>query len=166
MNEAKTLKRKCLENADCTIARSLEVIGDWWSILILREAFLGYRRFGEFQSRLGMARNILSARLRKLVAHGILEQVPASDGSAYQEYALTEKARGLELVLMALQQWGNEYLLKPGEQKGSVVHGPSGQNLQPLELRKEDGETVCFSQLEFRKAGLDCASSKEKDSRS
>jgi len=75
------------------VARSLDAIGDWWSLLIVRNAFSGQRRFGEFQKSLGMAKNILTVRLRKLVGCGILEIVPASDGSAYQEYVLTKKGR-------------------------------------------------------------------------
>ena len=71
-----------------------DAIGDGWSLLIVRDAFDGLRRFGEFQKNLGMAKNILSDRLRTLTAHGILEAAPASDGSAYQEYVLTEKGRG------------------------------------------------------------------------
>src|SRR5215210_3483330 len=91
-----TMKRKCLEKAECAVARALDTIGDWWSLLIIRDAFFGKRRFGEFQKSLGTARNILTARLRKLVDRGVLETVPASDGSAYQEYVLTEKGRGLD----------------------------------------------------------------------
>lgn len=76
------MKRKSLEDAQCPVARTLDVIGDWWSLLIVRDAFDGVRRFSEFQKGLGMAKNILSTRLRTLVAHGVLETVPASDGSA------------------------------------------------------------------------------------
>src|SRR5260370_24480676 len=106
------MKRKSLDMAKCPIARTLDVIGDWWSLLIVRDAFLGKRRFGEFQTSLGLAKNILCVRLRKLVAHGLLEVVPASDGSAYPEYALTEKRRGLYIVLVALRQWGERGLFE------------------------------------------------------
>ncbi|MFY0584103.1 winged helix-turn-helix transcriptional regulator [Cystobacter fuscus] len=108
------MKRTSLESARCPIARSLDVIGDWWSLLIIRDAVLGKRRFGEFQKSLGPAKNILAARLRTLVGHGILEMAPASDGSAYQEYVLTEKGRGLFHVLVALRQWGDTYCFEPG----------------------------------------------------
>src|SRR4051812_7447194 len=96
------MKRTSLKGASCPIARSLDVVGDWWSLLLVRDAFLGKRRFGEFQKHLGLAKNILSARLQALVEQGIFQLVPASDGSAYQEYALTEKGRGLFPVLVAL----------------------------------------------------------------
>src|SRR5580700_10836952 len=80
------MKRKCFDNSTCPIARTLDVIGDWWSLLIVRDAFLGKRRFCEFQKSLGLAKNILCVRLQKLVSHGVLTTGPASDGSAYQEY--------------------------------------------------------------------------------
>ena len=74
------VKRTSLADADCPIARALDVIGDWWSLLIVRDALLGRRRFGEFQKSLGLAKNILTTRLRTLVDRGLLELAPASDG--------------------------------------------------------------------------------------
>ena len=103
------MKRTSFAGDGCPIARSLDVIGDWWSLLIIRDALLGCRRFGEFQKNLGLARNILAARLRLLVGEGILETAPASDGSAYQEYVLTEKGRGVFPILVALRQWSEEF---------------------------------------------------------
>ena len=70
------VKRTSFENDDCPIARSLDAIGDWWSLLIIRDAMLGIRRFGEFQKKLGLAKNILTVRLRALVDHGILRRPP------------------------------------------------------------------------------------------
>ncbi|MDR2328643.1 MAG: helix-turn-helix transcriptional regulator, partial [Comamonas sp.] len=86
----------------CPVARALDAIGDRWSLLIVRDAFDGVQRFGDLQRNLGMARNILSDRLRKLVDAGVLQTQPASDGSAYQEYALTAKGLGLFPVVVAL----------------------------------------------------------------
>src|SRR3954453_6895668 len=100
------MNRKSLEHDVCPVARSLEAAGDAWSMLIVRDAFAGKKRFGEFQRSLGVAKNILTVRLRKLVGLGVLEQAAAADGSAYHEYVLTEKGRGLFLVLVALGQWG------------------------------------------------------------
>src|SRR5580698_3881841 len=107
------MKRRNLCESTCPVARSLDVIGDWWSLLIIRDAFLGARRFGEFQKSLGLARNILTVRLRALVKHGILKTAPASDGSAYQEYVLTPKGRGVFPVLVALRQWSEEFSFSP-----------------------------------------------------
>ncbi len=88
------MKRTSLENDECPVARSLDALGDWWSLLIIRDALVGIRRFNEFQKSIGLAKNILTARLRTLVDRGILKTAPASDGSAYQEYVLTPKGRG------------------------------------------------------------------------
>jgi DNA-binding HxlR family transcriptional regulator len=126
------MKRTSFATHACPVARSVEAVGDWWALLIVRDAFAGKKRFGEFQRSLGVAKNILTVRLKKLVDNGVLERVPASDGSAYQEYALTEKGRGLLLVIAALGQWscaGSEFELVD-RKKGKPV---------TLELRSEDG---------------------------
>src|SRR3982074_2021607 len=109
------VKRTSFEKAECPVARSLDSLGDWWSLLIIRDALLGISRFSEFQKNIGLARNILTVRLRALVEHGILRTVPASDGSAYQEYVLTPKGRGVFPVLVALRQWSEEF---SGERDG------------------------------------------------
>src|SRR5262249_26085562 len=93
----KPMKRTNVAKDKCPVARSVEAGGDWWSLLIVRDAFIGKKRFGKFQKSLGVAKNILTVRLKKLVADGVLELVSASDGSAFKEYALTEKGRGLLL---------------------------------------------------------------------
>ncbi len=136
------MKRKRLDTENCPIARTLDVIGDWWSLLIVRDAFLGKRRFGEFQTSLGLAKNILCARLRKLVSHGVLDTCPASDGSAYQEYTLTEKGRRLYIVLVALRQWGESCLFEEGELDLLLVDRESGQPVKSLELRSQDGRLL------------------------
>ncbi|QRN95924.1 helix-turn-helix transcriptional regulator [Archangium violaceum] len=144
------MKRTSLESAECPIARALDVIGDWWSLLIIRDALLGKRRFGEFQKSLGLAKNILAARLRTLVNHGILELAPASDGSAYQEYVLTEKGRGLFPVLVALRQWGGAHFFGPGEAIPELVDREHGQPVRTLELRSEDGRLLGPGDTELR----------------
>src|SRR6201995_2980089 len=103
------VKRPSLEHADCPIPRVLVGIGLWWSFLIIRDALFGGRRFGEFQKSLGLAKNILTVRLRALVDQGILKTAPASDGSAYQEYLLTPKGRGVFPILVALRKWSEEF---------------------------------------------------------
>ena len=97
------MRHKSFEDDLCPAARSLDSIGEWWSLLIVRNALFGMRRFSDFQEDLGLAKNILSVRLKKLIARGIMEQVPASDGSAYQEYVLTKKGRELFPVIVALR---------------------------------------------------------------
>ena len=99
-----------MKAADCPVARTLDLVGEWWTLLILRDALAGVTRFSEFQQSLGMAKNILAARLRKLVDNGILELKPASDGSSYQEYVITETGRSLSGIVAALRDWGEKHL--------------------------------------------------------
>jgi DNA-binding HxlR family transcriptional regulator len=136
------VKRTSHKDSLCGVARPLDAIGDWWSLLIVRDAFDGLRRFGEFQKNLGLAKNILSVRLRNLVAHGILDTVPAADGSAYQEYVLTEKGRGLFTLLVALRQWGEEFFFEPGEAHVQLVDKQGGLPVQKLQLRAHDGRAL------------------------
>ncbi|MEC5159976.1 MULTISPECIES: winged helix-turn-helix transcriptional regulator [unclassified Janthinobacterium] len=141
------VKRTCMDNATCPVARSLDAIGDWWSLLIVREAFINVRRFGDFQKRLGLAKNILTTRLRNLVAGGILEMRPASDGSAYQEYVLTEKGRSLVTVMVALRQWGEEYLYEPGEPTTILRDRLNKKPLAKLQVLSEDGRPLGVSDM-------------------
>jgi DNA-binding HxlR family transcriptional regulator len=136
------VKRTSFEAAECPIARSLDAIGDWWSLLIIRDAFLGKRRFGEFQKSLGVAKNILTTRLRTLVDDGILSTVPASDGSAYQDYVLTPKGRGVFPVLVALRQWSEEFDDAPQEIATTLVDREKGRPVRKLELRSQDGRLL------------------------
>jgi DNA-binding HxlR family transcriptional regulator len=104
------VKKTRLSNMPCAIAQSLDVVGEWWSLLVIREAFFGTRRFGDFEARLGIARNILTARLSKLTERGIMRRVPGRDGSKYLEYELTEMGQELGPVLIAISRWGNKWL--------------------------------------------------------
>jgi DNA-binding HxlR family transcriptional regulator len=143
-------KRTRFENADCPVARSMDAIGDPWSMLIIRDAMLGLRRFSEFQKNLGLAKNILTVRLRALVANGILKTEPASDGSAYQEYVLTPKGRGVFPVLVALRQWSEDFAFAPDELSNILVDRESGRRVQKLELRSEDGRLLGAGDTEVK----------------
>ena len=98
------------EGQDCSIARALEVVGERWTLLIVRDAFLGLRRFDQFQESLGIARNVLTDRLNRLVEAGILDRVRYSERPERYEYRLTAKGRDLSIALAGLRQWGDEYL--------------------------------------------------------
>jgi DNA-binding HxlR family transcriptional regulator len=135
------MRRTSFAEAECPIARSLDAIGDWWSLLIIRDASLGKRRFGEFQKSLGAAKNILAARLRTLVEHGILKTAPASDGSAFQEYVLTPKGRGIFPILVALRQWSEEFEPDPAIAT-LLVDREKGRPVRKLELRAQDGRLL------------------------
>ncbi|BDM69856.1 transcriptional regulator [Streptomyces nigrescens] len=134
--------RTRFDDSECPVARSVDAIGDWWSLLIVRDAFDGSRRFGEFQRSLGVAKNILAARLRTLVAGGVLESVPASDGSAYREYVLTPKGKALFPVIVALRQWGEQNFFAPGEPHSQLVDRQKGHRLRALEVLSEDGRRL------------------------
>lgn len=139
------VKRTSFEGDACPVARALEALGDWWSLLIIREALLGVRRFGEFQNKLGMAKNILAVRLRALVDHGILATSPASDGSAYQEYVLTPKGRGTFPILVALRQWSEEFDDHPEEIETILIDRAKGRPIRKIELRAEDGRLLSLA---------------------
>jgi len=144
------VKRTSFEHAECPVARSLDAIGDWWSLLIIRDALLGIRRFGEFQKGLGLAKNILTARLRTLVDEGILTTAPASDGSAYQEYVLTSKGRGVFPVLVALRQWSEEFSFSAGGCSTVLVDRDKGRPVRKLELRAEDGRLLGDGDIQLK----------------
>ena len=146
------VKRTSLEGADCPVARSLDVIGDWWSLLIIRDALDGLSRFGQFQRSLGLAKNILTARLKGLVAHGILEMAPASDGSAFNEYVLTEKGRGLFYVVASLRQWGDAHFFGQGDQRTQLVDRVDGKPIRKLEVRAKDGRVLSPGETTVRKS--------------
>jgi len=144
------VKRTSLEHDACPIARSLDAIGDWWSILIIREALLGVTRFGEFQKRLGLAKNILTVRLRALVDQGILKTAPASDGSAYQEYLLTPKGHGTFPILVALRQWSEEFDEHPEEIATVLVDSEKGKPVRKLELHAQDGRLLAAGDIALK----------------
>jgi DNA-binding HxlR family transcriptional regulator len=102
--------KRTYEGQTCSIARALEVVGERWTLLILRDAFLGIRRFDGFQESLGVARNVLCDRLDRLVSEGILERRPYSERPPRYDYLLTEKGRDLAVPLLALMQWGDRHL--------------------------------------------------------
>lgn len=145
------MKRKTLAAAECPVARALDVIGDWWSLLIIRDAFDGIRRFGEFQQSLGVAKGILAVRLRNLVELGVLDLVPASDGTAYHEYVLSKKGNGLFHVIVSLRQWGEAHLYSPGEAH-SVLVDQAGRKVGRLTLPSRDGEALSSADVVVRKA--------------
>jgi len=144
-------RRVTHEGAECPVARTVDVIGDRWSLLIIRDAFDGISRFSEFQRNLGLAKNILSSRLRELVAQGILEVVPAADGSAYGEYALTSKGRDLFVILVSLRQWGEDHLFGEGEPHSVLLDSEDEQPLGKLEVTDATGRTLDSSGAFVRK---------------
>jgi DNA-binding HxlR family transcriptional regulator len=124
-----SVERKSFAGMHCSVAQCLEVVGEWWSMLIVRDAFLGVTRFDQFQERLGISRNILNQRLGNLTSHGVLEKVPYSDHPPRHEYRLTAKGRDLWPVLTTMRQWGDKYAAPDGpplqmvhQRCGTVFH--------------------------------------------
>jgi DNA-binding HxlR family transcriptional regulator len=98
------------QGQNCSIARALEIVGERWTLLIIRDVFLGRRRFDQLQESLGIARNVLTDRLNRLVDEGVLERVLYSERPERHEYRLTPMGRDLNIALTALRQWGDQYL--------------------------------------------------------
>jgi DNA-binding HxlR family transcriptional regulator len=142
---------KSMNGESCPVARSVDIVGDRWSLLIVRDAFDGMRRFGDFQRGLGMARNILSDRLHRLVDAGILETRAASDGSAYQEYVLTAKGESLFTVVLALRQWGEAHLFARGERHSELIDKRTGKPVPLMTPKAGDGRGLQHASTEVRK---------------
>lgn len=126
----------------CSVARSLSVVGDRWTLLILREAFLRTKRFEEFQANVGMTRHRLADRLRKLVDNGVLERVRYQEKPPRYEYRLTEKGRDLYPVIVSLLRWGDRWM--PGEDGPSMklVHRECGHQITPALTCPDCGQPV------------------------
>ena len=116
----------------CSVARTVEVVGERWTMLILREAFLGVRRFDAIQRDLGIARNILSDRLGKLVEHGVLERRRYQERPERFEYRLTDRGRDLYPIVVTLMRWGDEHLAPGGQAPVDLVHVPCGHRTHPV----------------------------------
>lgn len=126
----------------CSVARALAAIGDAWTLLILRELFLGQHRFEEFQAQTGMAPYLLSRRLAKLVAQGIIERQPYRQRPTRYEYRLTEKGRDLHAVVVSLAGWGDRWEAGQSEPPLTLIHKSCGQEAHPVLACTACGEPV------------------------
>lgn len=131
-----------LDQQPCSVARTLSVVGDRWTLLVLRDCFLGVRRFDEFERRLGITRHVLADRLKKLVEHGVLYKAPYQEKPLREEYRLTEKGLDLHTVVMALVHWGNKHMADERGAPIEHVHKGCGQVMQPLTTCSCCGEPV------------------------
>jgi len=120
-----------LSEWNCSIARTLDVVGEWWTLLILRDAFRGTRRFDDFQASLGLARSVLTARLKKLTDAGVLDKRQYTEHPPRYEYRLTEKGRALFPVITALLRWGDDWAAGPSGPPVQLVHAPCGHTMHP-----------------------------------
>jgi DNA-binding HxlR family transcriptional regulator len=126
----------------CSLARCLSVVGDRWTLLILREAFLGTRRFEDFQAHLGVTRHRLADRLRKLVDNGILDRARYQDRPPRSEYHLTEKGRDLYPVIVSLVRWGDRWMAGEAGPPVELVHQSCGKTMMPELVCPECGEGI------------------------
>jgi DNA-binding HxlR family transcriptional regulator len=141
--------RKRFSGMNCSIARALEEVGEWWSLLIVRECTQGATRFDEFQGKLGIARNVLTARLQRLTELGILERFPLPDRANTEGYRLTQKGEELYPVIVALMQWGDRWLTENGCPPVVLVDDASGAPVEPLALRDRQGRALSFRDIRF-----------------
>jgi DNA-binding HxlR family transcriptional regulator len=135
------VKHRSFAEMNCSIARTLDLIGERWTLLILRDAFLGVTRFDQWQHRLGIARNVLTARLDRLVSEGILERRRYSDHPPRDEYVLTARGRELAPVLDALRVWGDRHLASAGP-PAELVHDDCGKVTVPVPHCSQCGERL------------------------
>ena len=135
------MRRKSFGNMQCPIARSLERVGEWWSILILRDAFNGLTRFEEFQENLGIAPNMLARRLKALVEAGLLERRRYSERPPRDEYVLTQAGRDFRPVLWALLAWGNKHFAPEGASV-VIVDSQTGEQADPVLVDRKSGRPL------------------------
>jgi DNA-binding HxlR family transcriptional regulator len=135
------MRRTSFEGMNCSVAQCLEVIGEWWSLLIVRDVFLGVTRFDDLQERLGISRNVLNQRLNHLVEHGALERVPYQEHPVRHDYRLTAKGRDLWPVLTAMRQWGDRWAAPDGPPI-EIVHRACGHRAEAVPTCSVCGETL------------------------
>ena len=139
--------RSRINNKECSVARAMDAIGDRWSILLLREAYYGTKRFDEFQYYVGLASNILSARLKKLVDAGIMTRVPLP-GHTGRSDVLTEKGRDFFPTYLALKKWGDVWLAEPAGPQVVFNDRSNGRPISYPELRTAEGEPLRLEDIE------------------
>ncbi len=143
------MKRASLASFDCSIAQTLDVVGDPWTLLIVRDALFGVRRFDDFRRSLGIPRATLSARLAALVDTGILERSEYAERPPRHEYILTDKGRSLGPVLVAMLQWGDEWS-GSDEPPVTLIDADTGELIRPLFVDESSGRPLSEIRLERR----------------
>ena len=141
------MKKNAFPSQICSVARALEVIGEWWTLLIIREAFMGTCRFSDFEKTLGIAKNVLSCRLSKLVAEGIMERRAVIGRGNPGDYTLTEQGRDLLSVIITLMQWGDKWIHGIGHAPIRVLARESGREIPPLQVLSAEGNPLTLADL-------------------
>src|SRR5258708_15023356 len=142
------MRRTSYEQMNCSIASALDTVGEPWTLLIVRDAFYGVRRFDDFQENLGIARNVLTARLKKLVEAGIFRKTAYRQRPLRHEYRLTEKGAALFAVIVGLKQWGDRYGAAARSGKPmDLVDRNNGRALEPVLIDAETGQRLQLTNL-------------------
>lgn len=136
------MQRKIWADENCPVARAVDLIGEWGSFLILREAFGGVTRFDDFQERLQISRNLLTARLKKLVAGGVLIRRPIGENAKRHEYVLSPMGEDLVTAMVAIRQWGDRWLFSPNNHPADMIDSVDGSMIAPLVVRSSEGRIV------------------------
>lgn len=131
----------------CPVARTVDLLGDRWMLMIIRDAFDGMSRFSDFQKSTGVAKNVLAARLKILLEAGIFSQAPANEGGAYKAYHLTEKGKSLLPLIVSLRQWGEEHLFQEGESVSRLMDAAQ-QPVARLRVTDRNGNVLTPEQLQ------------------
>lgn len=135
-------------NKECSVARAMETVGDRWSMLILREAYYGVKRFDEFEAYVGIAPNILSARLKKLVSAGVIQRVQLAEHAGRYEYILTEKGRDFFPAYLALKKWGDDWLADTKGPQVVFLDREAGHPIEYPEFKRADGQPLRLEDVE------------------
>ncbi|WP_300542260.1 helix-turn-helix domain-containing protein [Maricaulis sp.] len=142
--------RKRFDEMSCAIAQTLNQVGDWWTLLIVRDAMKGARRFSDFHESTGVAKNILTDRLNKLVANGIMAREEVGVRGQRQEYVLTERGEALFPILMAMQQWGDRWIYGESKAPVELFDVRTGEQLAPIQVANESGAQVTHRDIGSR----------------
>ena len=143
------MERTPLADFACSIARTLDIVGEWWTLLVLRDLFLGVERFDELQRDLGLASNVLSARLRKLVAARVVDRLPVPGDARASRYVLTERGRDLYPVLLSLMAWGDKWLAGRAGPPLALRHRRCGAVTAAVPHCSVCGEPLALHDLDF-----------------
>lgn len=133
------MKLKSFEQFNCSLAQTLSVIGEHWTLLIIRDAFFGLTRFDQFHKSLGISRNVLTLRLKKLVDEGVLQK---SEGPGHPEYRLSEKGAALQPILVAMTQWGEQHMPHADGERIVFTDSQSGKRIRPVSICADDGRVL------------------------
>ncbi|MCR8914341.1 helix-turn-helix transcriptional regulator [Marinobacter panjinensis] len=136
------MARKRFDDSSCSVARALNEVGDWWSLLVVLHAMYGTRRFVDFQQELGIARNILCDRLARLVDNEVLKKVEVGEHGSRFEYRLTEKGRDLFPIVIALRQWGDKWNPAPDQAPLDLRDRDTGRTIRQVEVQDADGHPL------------------------